>query len=59
MASFAAACGGGTCVPQYGTRQKLDSLADRLMFRLAYRNFGDHESLVIRVCGFSRDALRA
>ena len=24
----------------------LDNLADRLMFRLAYRNFGDHESLV-------------
>jgi hypothetical protein len=24
----------------------LDSLSDRLMFRLAYRNFGDHESLV-------------
>ena len=26
--------------------QKLDSLGDRLMFRLAYRNFGDHEALV-------------
>ena len=24
----------------------MDSLGDRLMFRLAYRNFGDHESLV-------------
>jgi hypothetical protein len=47
VASFSAACGGGTCVPQYGSRQKLDSLADRLMFRLAYRNFGDHESLVV------------
>ena len=47
VASFAAACGGGTCIPQYGTRQQLDSLADRLMFRLAYRNFGDHESLVV------------
>ena len=34
------ACGGGTCIPQSGTQQKLDSLADRLMFRLAYRNFG-------------------
>src|SRR5213079_2251687 len=29
------------------TTQKLDSLADRLMYRLAYRNFGDHESLVV------------
>ena len=47
VASFAAACGGGTCVPQSGTRQQLDSLADRLMFRLAYRNFTDHESLVV------------
>lgn len=47
VASFAAACSGGTCVPQYGTRQQLDSLGDRLMFRLAYRNFGDHESLVV------------
>src|SRR5207302_580188 len=25
---------------------QLDSLGDRLMYRLAYRNFGDHESLV-------------
>src|SRR5262249_17668394 len=45
--AFAAACGGGTCVPQLGTAQKLDSLADRLMYRLAYRNFGDHEALVV------------
>jgi hypothetical protein len=42
-------CGGtgGTCVPQSGTTQKLDTLGDRLMYRLAYRNFGDHESLVV------------
>jgi hypothetical protein len=33
-------------VPQSGTSTKLDALADRLMYRLAYRNFGDHESLV-------------
>ena len=25
----------------------LDTLGDRLMFRLAYRNFGDHEALVV------------
>ena len=36
-----------TCIPQSGTTQQLDSLADRLMYRLAYRNFGDHESLVV------------
>src|SRR5262249_16885919 len=35
-----------TCVPQKGTTQQLDTLGDRLMFRLAYRNFGDHEALV-------------
>jgi hypothetical protein len=47
VAAFTRACGGGTCVPQLSTTQKLDSLADRLMYRLAYRNFGDHESLVV------------
>lgn len=45
---FAVACnGGGTCIPQPGTNQQLDSLADRLMHRLAYRNFGDHEAIVL------------
>ena len=33
------------CVPE-PNGDHLDALADRLMFRLAYRNFGDHESLV-------------
>jgi hypothetical protein len=47
VAAFNALCGGGTCVPQSGTTNTLDSLADRLMFRLAYRNFGTHESLVV------------
>ncbi|HKS75164.1 MAG TPA: hypothetical protein VJQ82_18290, partial [Terriglobales bacterium] len=47
VASFSPLCAGGTCVPQSGTTQKLDSLADRLMYRLAYRNFGTHESLVV------------
>ncbi|MGN6313150.1 MAG: hypothetical protein ACTHMO_05235 [Rhodanobacteraceae bacterium] len=47
VANFSAACGGGTCIPQVNTRQQLDSLGDRLMYRLAYRNFGDHESLVV------------
>ncbi len=39
------------CVPQKGTSQKIDTLSDRLMFRLAYRNFAGatpaHESLVV------------
>ena len=48
-ATFTPACsGGGTCIPQPGTSQKLDSLADRLMYRLAYRRFTDgHEALVV------------
>ena len=36
------------CVPQSGvtSSNNLDGIGDRLMFRLAYRNFGDHESVV-------------
>lgn len=36
------------CVPQSGvtSRDYLDGIGDRLMFRLAYRNFADHESVV-------------
>jgi hypothetical protein len=47
VATFATGCGGGTCVPQPSTNQKLDSLGDRLMYRLAYRNFGTFENLVV------------
>jgi uncharacterized membrane protein len=47
VASFNEACGnGGTCIPQSGTSQQLDSLGDRPMYRMAYRNFGDHDALV-------------
>ena len=48
VTAFSRACGGGRCIPQLGTTQQLDSLADRLMYRLSYRKFDDgHESLVI------------
>jgi hypothetical protein len=47
VAAFSPVCGGGTCIPQPGTSNTVDSLADRLMYRLAYRNFGNHESLVV------------
>ncbi len=48
VAAFSRACGGGTCIPQQGTTQQLDSLADRLMYRLSYRKFADgHEALVV------------
>ena len=40
-------CGGNrSCIPQPGTSQGLDPISDRLMHRMAYRNFGDHEALV-------------
>src|SRR5258707_2918399 len=59
VAAFSAACGGGgTCIPQLGTTQQLDSLADRLMYRLAYRNFGDHEALVVNHFSVSCSSVR-
>ncbi len=33
-------------IPQPETTEKLDDLADRLMFRLQYRNFGDYQAMV-------------
>jgi hypothetical protein len=47
VAAFSPACNGGTCIPQAGTSQQLDSLGDRLMYRLAFRMFGDHEAMVV------------
>lgn len=50
VASFSHPCpttSRGACVPQPSTQQKLETLADRLMYRFAYRNFGTHESLVV------------
>ncbi|HEV2697000.1 MAG TPA: hypothetical protein VGU90_03340, partial [Terriglobales bacterium] len=48
-AGFTALCPSSrACVPQNGVTSAnyLDGIGDRLMFRLAYRNFGDHESVV-------------
>ncbi len=47
VAAYTSACGGGSCIPQPGTTTVVGSLADRLMFRAAYRNFIDHESIVV------------
>lgn len=51
VARFTLACNGSgqDCVPQPGARtpEKLDTLGERLMFRLAYRHFSDHESLLV------------
>ena len=55
VAPFTEACGEtvtllnyttGACIPQGGSTVRLDSYADRLMYRLPYRNFGNHQSLV-------------
>ncbi len=50
VAAFTFACGGsgGSCIPQPGNPkpEQLDTLGERLMYRLAYRKFADHESLL-------------
>ncbi|MGA3087628.1 MAG: choice-of-anchor D domain-containing protein [Terriglobales bacterium] len=38
---------GGTCVPQAGTTQTLDTLGDRMMYRFAIRHFADHDRAVV------------
>lgn len=41
-------CGNArNCLPQPGTTTTIDAMSDRLMYRLQYRNFGNHESLVV------------
>jgi hypothetical protein len=37
----------GVCIQQFQSPYQLDALGDRIMFRLAYRNFGDHEALTV------------
>ena len=46
--SVSGACSGsgGTCVPQSGTTQQLDTLGDRLMYRFPVRHFADHDRAV-------------
>ena len=49
VAPFTEVCQGAlvlACIPEPPPGERVDSLGDRLMFKLAYRNFGDHESLV-------------
>ncbi|WP_208614665.1 hypothetical protein, partial [Streptomyces regalis] len=50
VAPYTVACAGQprlTCVPQGGTTQQLETFSERMMYRLAYRNYGIHESLVV------------
>ena len=35
------------CIPQPGTTARVDAISDRLMYRLQYRNFGTHQSMVV------------
>ena len=46
--AYAQLCGGGSgaCIPEPKGGGLLDGLGDRMMFRNAYRNFGDHEAMV-------------
>ena len=47
VAAFTAPCPDTQdCIPQPATAQHLDAIGDRLLHRLAYHNFGDHESIV-------------
>ncbi len=47
VAAYIPLCNGGTCIKQPNPTQQLASLSDRLMNRLVYRNFGDHEALLV------------
>ena len=52
----------GRCVPQPGTSIKLESMSDRLMYRLQYRNFSSYRSMVtnhtVDVDGTGRAGIR-
>jgi hypothetical protein len=39
--------GSRACIPQGGTFRRIDAIGDRLMYRLAYRNMGTYQSLVL------------
>jgi uncharacterized membrane protein len=48
VSTYNLACGGfGACIPQKDVTYSLDSLGDRLMYRLAYRNFSDHQTWLV------------
>ena len=48
VAPYRYLCGGQltSCVPQPGTERRLDAQGDKIMPRLVYRRFRDHEALV-------------
>jgi hypothetical protein len=52
----------GRCIPQPGTSIKLESLSDRLMYRLQYRNFTNYRTMVtnhtVNIDGNGRAGIR-
>lgn len=46
VASYSDACPVSYCIPEPTPGELLDALGGRLMFRLPYRNYGDHEAMV-------------
>lgn len=64
VASYTDACSDSrTCIIQPSPGELLDGLGGRMMYRLPYRNFGDHEALVAThsinpPSGSARSALR-
>ena len=61
VAAYSAACSGGNCITQPGTSNKLDSLADRLNFRAAYRTLNGGTLVLNHAVstGIKRSALAA
>ena len=48
VAAFTQLCSGTRdCIPQKTTTQKLDGQGDKLMHRMPYRKFGDHDMILI------------
>jgi hypothetical protein len=47
------------CIPQPGGAPLLDGVADRLMTRLVYRNYGDHQALAVNHTVWADGADRA
>ena len=47
--SYTDACptGSGKCIPQPAPGELVAAIGNRLMYRLAYRNLGDHEAMVV------------
>jgi hypothetical protein len=45
VAAYTQLC--NSCIPQPNTQQRLDGIGDRLMYRVAYRNYGSYEAMAV------------